>query len=120
MEIKELVIQRSMWGCRTHPAHPTSYLVRDDGKMCCLGFLGRACGVNMQRRQPMPVYIQNEWPGWTRRELLYGTLGPGERAYAELGKAAAINDDPDIAMAEKETLLIALFATVGITLRFED
>lgn len=48
MEIKKLVIDRALWG--------KGALLQEDGKMCCLGHLGRACGVDKNYLRPFLHY----------------------------------------------------------------
>lgn len=44
MQIKKLTIDRRKW---LRGPEGDSYLLRGvDGKMCCLGFLGKACGIS--------------------------------------------------------------------------
>jgi hypothetical protein len=43
--IKNLVIDRATWKNSYHGVGPT-YLLNRQGYRCCLGFLGKACGLN--------------------------------------------------------------------------
>lgn len=114
MEISKLVIKRSMWGYVDGPDSLSSALIRgEDGKMCCLGFLGVACGVDMYVGQRMPRYQQAGWPERFAATVV-GHAQPATRW------AVGINDDEDIPREAKEEKLISLFAENGIELTFED
>lgn len=46
-EVKSFTVKRSKW--LRGEGHGNSYLLRpNDGKMCCLGFLGIACGAEKE------------------------------------------------------------------------
>lgn len=102
--LTKLVIDRAKWG--------RGALVRDDGKMCCLGFLGLACGLTKKEMKPhaMPFAIDPEplaRVGWDNADdcLL-------------LSELAAINDDTTIRRPRKERLLTEKFRTAHVALSF--
>lgn len=114
--ISELVIKRSEWG--------QGALRRlDNGKMCCLGFLSKACGVpdsELFEHGCILAYPRYEWidkyglNAWAAR--LPWALPPSTLA----GLAAEINDSDVYTIAEKEEKLTKLFAENGIALTFVD
>lgn len=110
--ITELVIDRSKWG--------TGALENEDGSMCCLGFLSKACGYTdlFVGRRPMNqmTYPRFEWDNVPEvfRDTMTRLPSDACTAWAE---AAKINDGNDT-WADKEVKLISLFAKHGIALTF--
>ncbi len=103
-ELRELIIDRAQWG--------QNWLLSGfDGKLCCLGHLGRACGIPLRRLrgQRMPSNLsladQRLYPERTRLGELF-----------EL--ASGINDDEYLSMEERERRLKFLFKSRGIKLTF--
>lgn len=107
--VTEFKIYRPMWG--------QGALIRDNGEMCCLGFLSKACG-----------YSGKEMEGKSYPSIYWDKVPERFRGLSDAGAddalddpgfiAAAINDKEDISQTEKETLLIELFSKYGITLSF--
>ena len=62
-EVKSFVIDRAKWGKKQ--------LLNADGSMCCLGFLGQACGVSRREMgsygypSDLPVEAMEKLPIWT-------------------------------------------------------
>jgi hypothetical protein len=104
-EIKELVIDRARWG--------TGQLRNEDGSMCCLGFLGKACGIKV--KDMLAVGMPDDLPSWLI-ELFPDGLNSRDEIAAE--QAANINDDPNMPRKKKEAKLRELFKTQGIKLTF--
>lgn len=109
--ITELVIDRTKWG--------TGSLLRPDGKMCCLGFLSRACGV------PDELMLNNGYPAYNwikdfnfNKEFSSRAAVLVARANAPRFTAVNINDSTVLSNEVKEAKLIKLFADNGITLSF--
>ncbi len=103
-ELRELIIDRAQWG--------QNWLLSGfDGKLCCLGHLGRACGIPPQRLwgQCLPSNLsladQRLYPERTRLGEFFGL-------------AAKINDNADWSMEERERRLKFLFKSRGIKLTF--
>ena len=105
--LTKLVIDRAKWG--------RGALVREDGKMCCLGFMGLACGLTKEEMKlhGMPHSMDPEalarvgWVGWGNDD-----------SCDLLGELASINDNVNILRPRKERLLIEKFRTAGVELSF--
>lgn len=110
--VSELVIQRSKWNGYNYKGGPSA--LEFAGKMCCLGFLGKAHGITNFKNYILPFTEIAGCPFWTG---FRGSDPPLSRSIT--WKAATINDSI-IPNEEKEDLLIKLFAENGITLSFED
>lgn len=125
--ITSLTIKRSRWARRTEGADKgESSLLNDDGNMCCLGFLGAAVGIPLDRLDGLAspsdhldhVSALVMWP----KEFVPRNIDDG-RSFCDsevTAKAVSINDDEDTTDSEKERDLIYLFDEVGIALTFED
>lgn len=121
MEIKELKIDRAKWTGvdRDIPGwRDDNALVTKDGRMCCLGFLGAACGITdkTMRDKGMPDDLggrnNSKWPKAFR---------PSENEEYHTGpmwRAASLNDKPEMPLKEKERKLKLLFKENGIKLTF--
>ncbi len=103
--IKSLIIDRAKWGKGT--------LLRPDGKMCCLGHLGIACGIlsDQFKDQTMPDHLETQYNN------LYPPAFRGYHPSEADGIAADINDSL-LPKPEKERRLIILFKAYGIKLSF--
>lgn len=108
-DIKELLIDRSKWfrGRRG----TDSRLVRlFDKKMCCLGFLGIACGVPIEKMIDVsdPTGADDQaWPPWLTSKLIY--------------RLVSVNDSRDIDEAQREAEIGRLFGAHGdVSVRFID
>lgn len=103
MNITELVIDRAKWG--------KGALLNSEGKMCCLGFLSKACGVPDEEIKYVPFPHTN----WDKIPTAFRGNTPA------CSKAAAINDEytqEPQTPEEREAALISLFSEKGIALRF--
>lgn len=111
--IKSFTVDRARWG-------KNALKRRDNGKMCCLGFLSLACGVpeaklcledGQERGFP-----DTGWPGYPDFTL---PDDDGEHIGSSSleDRAASINDG-DLDDADKEAKLIELFAKHNIELTF--
>jgi hypothetical protein len=114
--LTSLVIDRSRWhrGDST-----TSALLAKDGRMCCLGILGAACGIPEESlyRQGEPDQVEDpRWPAWVvAPDEITGT----RRNTAVVGVLIAINDrvhHPETREAE----LATEFAKHGVAVTFTD
>ena len=88
-----------------------SYLLRaKDGKMCCLGFLGRSCGWSddalKDRRTPVVFGFVPDFPDALDLRAL--------------DAAMHLNDNASITDQEREAELVKLFAQHGIEVVFND
>jgi hypothetical protein len=87
-------------------------LLNSSGKMCCLGFGARQCGVKAKdiRGRTMPAII----PVAARTQALCDSpLLAGDYNSALANAASTINDDDAISDKERETKLRDLFAGFG-------
>ena len=115
-QIKELVIDRSKWK-RGSPNDHDTYLLDDDGKMCCLGFYALACGVDEEsiRNKTEPEFLEFEIPSLSydseETRLIYNT------EFTQ--RAILINDSQSISEDKREEALILLFKKDGTKLSFE-
>jgi hypothetical protein len=128
----DLVIDRAKWG----RGEGYGALLRD-GKMCCLGFLARECGLGAKTikgvRAPSDFsrYIDDETsiPCKVRRhqEIWNAVLGKikprapfkgaSEGSDVE-GILVIINDSEDLTPARRERLLTKEFAKIGVKVTF--
>jgi hypothetical protein len=134
--LRALRIERRWWA---RGDRKTALLVPGTGEMCCLGFLGLACGIHPQELygEGEPSEVRTEaWPRWlARTEYEHDECGnedcTGEddagcqatlvvRETDLCVQAIKINDDPDLGDAERERQLTALFATAGVAVEFVD
>ncbi len=115
----KLVIERARWLRGT--GGPNSKLLDRDGKMCCLGFFGLACGfVEADLRgvaEPSGVTCDadGEWPSWL------SSLDEYERRLIDTtacGLLMGTNDDDAIDDRNREEKLAKLFAEHGVEVEF--
>lgn len=136
-DIKELVIDRAMWGqgslLVTNSYGLTNGYLGPVGSMCCLGWLSRACGVAEQDLSGNSFPLA-EWPvpeefkrckAPLRSALDRHAMHDGPFSYAawpaaahDVAQAAANINDASYSSASKEKMLIKLFGEHGITLSF--
>lgn len=101
-----LVIDRKRW-LRGEGSQNSKLLRPIDGKMCCLGFYGLACGLSAEHLRnvglPADTASCRLWPPWLRDSDF------------ECDDLTYLNDnDPD------EAKIAAIFARHGVTVRFVD
>ncbi len=115
-QIKELVIDRSKWK-RGSPSNHDTYLLDDDGKMCCLGFYALACGVDEEsiRNKTEPEFLEFEIPGLSYDNEETGYIHNTEFACS----AIPINDTIAMDEDQREEALINLFKENNVSLTFE-
>jgi hypothetical protein len=108
-----LVIDRKRW-LRGEGAHDSKLLRPSDGKMCCLGFYGLACGLSADQicgagspRTALGGLAM--WPAWMRMAAAASHLSDDAADLME------INDD-----VGDESRIAAIFAKHGVTVRFVD
>jgi hypothetical protein len=105
----KLVIDRSKW--LRGEGQDESYLLRKkDGKMCCLGFYGLACGLTEEDilMKGTPEEVEVFWgPGsW----LVSGIMDANE--------LMSINDGRHRSAKERELKIAALFSKHGVEVEF--
>lgn len=113
---KELVIDRARW----LRGELDSMLLRPrDQKMCCLGFLGLACGYEPDRIRGLGTpkdCADDMWPSEVLDEEDDDLLIVQDSFWTD--RAIDINDCDAYSEARREAELIAHFAKIGITLTF--
>lgn len=126
MKIEKLTINRKKW-FRGRGSDQSALRCRD-GRQCCLGFLGSACGftardlndVGLPEATCEPAGHARMWPKgvvelWDGRSM--GHLA-GWADTQWTSEAVEINDDESIVDAVREELLIQHFAKISIELTF--
>lgn len=124
----KVVIDRSTW-YRGLGGNESMLVRSSDGRMCCLGFVGRMCGyAPAELRHPDPEeqvkdlhrmeerfssYRKNLWP-----EALLGREGR-IRNTSLTDELVTVNDDPLISEEERERRIAELLAAAGIDASFE-
>lgn len=110
---RAFVVQRSKW---LRGLNRDTWLVDDQGRMCCLGFVSAQCGVSPSAmvRVGAPNGLR-----WAEGKPLLGLLLVDLRCHTELAAEAVRLNDATMDDAEREAQLTALFAAHGYTLRFE-
>lgn len=109
--IKKLVIDRALWG--------SASLLRRDGRMCCLGHLGKACGVpdeamfNVGTPDGLLKIESNKYP-----RKFDNTRWANYNDFGVVDIATEINDS-NKSLKEKEYRLKILFKAHGINLSFK-
>jgi hypothetical protein len=117
----KLVIDRSKW-LRGEGANPSALLRSEDGKMCCLGFYGLACGAKPRdiRDVSAPADLAGRvFPGWLTRV----DSDDGCDSIANSPDAAMlmnINDEIHMSDNQRERELSEIFARHGIDVEFVD
>lgn len=110
--MKILTINRAKWECGTGGG---KLLRIDTGKMCCLGFFGRSCGISQNalagKGRPEEVR-RSRWPAW----LIHG--GNKNSTSDDTEDLIFANDDEDINGKQREKRIAELFAKHGIRVRF--
>lgn len=109
-----LTIKRSEW--YRGKGSNFSRLVTDCGQKCCLGFEALACGVPYEELvyKPSPKCISDKFSDKINHLLDSNFKRNSEFTFA----AIAINDNPTLSEAERERLLIELFASQDIRVEF--
>lgn len=111
----KLTIQRSIW-YRGHGGH-SSRLRQQNGTMCCLGFLGLACGIpaealeDQARPRELTPEQRKKWPAG----LLCEDLSEDSATAVRLMLS---NDAHSLTGAKREKKLTALFETIDIQVEF--
>lgn len=104
-------VNRKMWARGGRAGYPA--LRNDAGKQCCLGFVGRQCGIPIShlKNEPLPCNVENhtqraKWPKW----FINQRNGNNTK---DCILAAATNDKKDITDKVREAKLKKLFAKHG-------
>jgi len=130
--MKEVTVKRSLWTGedgylwgedKDHP-NENGLFCSGTGRMCCLGFVCEKAGISKHEMEGngMPEDLFS----FLRKGDVLDVWGLVEDSGEEVTnsdlscRAAAINDDREIAQKQKEEMLTALFAEHEIKLTFED
>lgn len=134
--VTSLVIKRSKWARKTKGVQKgPSLLENNEGNMCCLGFLAKACGI--PTRAPGEEFVGLASPGslanykeireeahkWPPKLIEWERWSTEERGHSSVltDDIITVNDNDNTTDYHKETTLTAIFANeLGIELTFED
>lgn len=109
----KLVIERESW-LRGEGSDASELLRPGDGKMCCLGFYGLACGYlpeDLERlKTPASLLDASKWPAW---------LLEFPHVTRECARLMSVNDNPDCTSSEREEEIIRRFAAYGVEVEFK-
>lgn len=110
--IMKFIVDRKTW--YRGKGNIESKLLRNDGMRCCIGFVGKQCGIDdsllLGHAAAFQAPTTDKWPIWFK---------VGNLAYP-LATAYQINDDPDIRDVTREEKLALLFAENGDEIEFVD
>lgn len=98
-------------------------LLNENGSMCCLGFLGRACGLKkkdmLELGTPEDVDIEEPDKG---TQFPYSIVDKHDYFMGNTGlcyEIIDVNDAPNLSSKEREQKLTKLFAEGGIEVTFK-
>ena len=116
---KTLIIDEKFWnrankGDETHEG----MLNNKAGKMCCLGFVGQACGVG-KKEMLRKNYPSDLAAGTERVSAEYPWLFDGFSYSRDAHNLASINDDHKLTVAEKRKQIKEIFAANGVKVVFK-
>lgn len=125
----KLVIERERWirGGNGDGPEELSCLYRShDGKMCCLGFFARACGIDKDQiedeAEPEDV-PRAVWPGWVLRapDDFAGDYGSPDalKNSSDIVALISANDDEMCGDRKREARIAELFAQHGVEVEFK-
>lgn len=113
----KLVIDRSRW-LRGEGWEQSSLIRPSDEKMCCLGFLGEACGVSRDlmwdKASPRQLSIEAKAMYPARLfQLRYEDDG-----LSPMGRLMNINDNPNLSEEIREKMIIDKMSDLGVAVEF--
>lgn len=132
MTIKEFTVDVSKWsrGGKTGPSNSPSSLLNEDGFMCCLGFLGAACGIKEAQMNNLasPEDLDEDERNLMPTALLYDNLSyevQDNRIYEIVNSMICdalinINDNESIDDEARMKYLKENFAEIGIEVKFTN
>jgi hypothetical protein len=116
-DVKSFTVDRSKW--IRGQGNEKSYLLLEDGSMCCLGFYGEACGVDrhrlLDRTSPSNILTIGS-PPWDT--ILIHVHPQGRVDTAPCIDLMTINDDTSISDDVRELRLTEIFKQIGIEVVF--
>lgn len=113
-DVKEFTVQRSKW---LRGNMNISRLLNNKGKMCCLGFYSKACGIQNEdiKNISAPEDISNNVSkNWKTRLLKFNNRVNTAKCF----KLMQINDSSSINDEERERRLTKQFKILGIKVNF--
>lgn len=115
-DVKKFVIDRSKW--LRGQGSINSYLLDNEGKMCCLGFYAQECGLRPQDiknvAEPITVVVSKK-KDWN--SFLIATDGAVDNS-PDTWKLMEINDDPKLDDKVREKFIKDRFAEHDIKVKF--
>lgn len=113
--MKKLIITRSKW-FRGKGSERSALLTRN-GKMCCLGFLGLACGLQKKdmRNSGAPSEISEELLAKWSKGIIRSNAMDSALGVIMMG----INDDPSLKPKYREVRLKGLFERINYRVEFK-
>lgn len=124
-DVKKFVIERDRW---LRGDEENSRLLRpSDGKMCCLGFYGLACGLSEERILDVgePCELSRAFPDWLVENVPndWNARYPDEPELLthNTGAASSLmsdNDSTEIDDSERERRITETFAFHGVEVEF--
>ena len=123
--VTAFVIERARW-LRGEGSAASCLLRASDGRMCCLGFYGAACGLSRDELLGVRDFCGPGAAPVRQRPHMAWLLGvsvyPGRYTVAQERVAQErlvnVNDDPSLPEATREAQITALFAEQGIAVTF--
>lgn len=118
--MEKLIIDRSKWRTGGNGKYATgmgsTFLVNDQGYMCCLGFMCVEMGVEKNSCSRIGLPEDLEPIDCIKIPLLVHSVAKSNTEFA--CKAIEINDDNDISSHEREEQLTEHFSNHGIQVEF--
>lgn len=114
----KFVVRREFW-YRGNGSEESNLVLRN-GKMCCLGFLGLACGIDEELM--VGIGSPDDLESWPARELWPIKIRPVVEGNSDLTNNLMFvndNDEPGYTDKQRESKLKELFATADIEVVFE-
>lgn len=132
----KLVILRDKW--LRGNSQLSKLLDPNNGKMCCLGFYGLACGYTAQEIEDFPhpsdvaglQFLAHKrsslWPEWgvqKNTKTVHVDIGEWEERTEftecdDFDKLMLVNDEEDISEAEREMKIAEIFGRHGVLVEF--
>jgi len=115
----KLVINRKTWGRGTGRGS----LLNIEGQKCCLGFLGRACGIpedellNLEMPHEVSADPKKNKKVW---DYMFIVHGPDRDQTDVAGTLANVNDASSITDKQREHKIKRLFKSLGVEITFKN
>lgn len=122
MQIKKFTVDRRTW-LRGEGGVSSKLMRSSDGKMCCLGFLGEACGLTKTALRDNGDFTDLSRPliAEIPQELVKRGDHVGLYSNTEIAtQLMNLNDETGIDDIERERSLTCIFAQIGLTVEFQN